>query len=74
MVRVLRPGGRVAILTSYAGQKLPVRQAIAASARMFGLRLFDQHEFVDLFRSSGLVDIEQQTQRTLQFITAGKPG
>ena len=31
--RVLRPGGRVAILTSYAGQKLPVRQAIAASRK-----------------------------------------
>ena len=74
MVRVLRPGGRVAILTSYAGEIPRVRQAMTASARMIGLRLFDRHEFVDLFRSSGLVDIEQQTQRTLQFVTAGKPG
>jgi hypothetical protein len=70
----LRPGGRVAILTSYAGERPPLRQAMSASARMIGLRLFDRHEFVDLFRSSGLVDIEQQTQRTLQFVTAGKPG
>jgi ubiquinone/menaquinone biosynthesis C-methylase UbiE len=74
MVRVLRPGGRVAILTSYAGEIPRVRQAMTASARMIGLRLFDRHEFVDLFRSSGLVGIEQQTQRTLQFVTAGKPG
>jgi ubiquinone/menaquinone biosynthesis C-methylase UbiE len=74
MVRVLRPGGRLAILTSYAGQVPPVRRAMTASARKIGLRLFDRHEFVDLFRSSGLVDIEQQTQRTLQFVTAGKPG
>ena len=33
MVRVLRPGGRVAILTSYAGQPPPVRQAMTAGAR-----------------------------------------
>jgi ubiquinone/menaquinone biosynthesis C-methylase UbiE len=74
MVRVLRPGGRMAILTSYAGQRPPVRQAITATAGMIGLRMFERHEFVDLFSSSGLVDIEQQTQRTLQFVTAGKPG
>jgi ubiquinone/menaquinone biosynthesis C-methylase UbiE len=73
MVRVLRPGGRMAILTSYSGQLPPVRQAITASARKIGLRLFDRHEFVDLFSASGLVDIQQQTQRTLQFVTAGKP-
>ncbi len=74
MVRVLRPGGRVAILTSYAGQTPPVAHAMAASARLIGLRMFDRHAFVDLFTSSGLVDVQQQTQRTLQFVTAGKPG
>jgi ubiquinone/menaquinone biosynthesis C-methylase UbiE len=74
MVRVLRPGGRVAILTSYAGQAAPARQIMTAGARVIGLRMFDRDAFVDLFTSSGLVDIEQQTQRTLQFVTAGKPG
>jgi len=74
MVRVLRPGGRAAILTSYAGQSPPVRHAMTASARLIGLRMFDRHAFVDLFTSSGLVDVRQQTQRTLQFVTAGKPG
>jgi ubiquinone/menaquinone biosynthesis C-methylase UbiE len=73
MVRVLRPGGRVAILTSYSGQSAPVRQVTAAGARVIGLRMFDRHEFVNLFTSSGLVDVEQQTQRTLQFVTGGKP-
>ncbi len=74
MVRVLRPGGRVAILTSYAGRPPAVRRAMTASARLIGLRMFDRHAFVDLFTSAGLVDVEQQTQRTLQFVTAGKPG
>jgi ubiquinone/menaquinone biosynthesis C-methylase UbiE len=74
MVRVLTPGGRVAILTSYAGQPLPVRRAMTAGARVIGLRMFDRHAFVDLFSSAGLVDVEQQTQRSLQFVTARKPG
>lgn len=73
MVRVLRPGGRVAILTSYAGQVPPLRQAMAAGARVIGLQMFDRHAFVDLFSSAGLVDVSQQTQRALQFVTAGKP-
>jgi ubiquinone/menaquinone biosynthesis C-methylase UbiE len=74
MVRVLTPGGRVAILTSYAGQSEPVRQAMIAGARVIGLRMFDRHAFVELFTSAGLVDVEQQTQRSLQFVTARKPG
>jgi ubiquinone/menaquinone biosynthesis C-methylase UbiE len=74
MVRVLRPGGRVAILTSYAGQPPPVRQAMKAGARVIGLQMFERDAFTDLFTSSGLIDVQQQTQRSLQFVTAGKPG
>jgi hypothetical protein len=36
--------------------------------------MFDRRTFVDLLSSAGLLDVEQQTQRVLQFITAGKPG
>jgi SAM-dependent methyltransferase len=74
MVRVLRPGGRVAILTTCAAQAAPVRHAMTGSARMLGLHMFDRYAFVDLFTSFGLVDVEQQTQRVLQFLAAGKPG
>lgn len=73
MIRVLRPGGRIAILTSYAGQPPPLRQVMAAGARVIGLRMFDRQAFVDLFTSAGLVDVEQQAQRALQFVTAGQP-
>ncbi len=73
MVRVLRPGGRVAILTSYASRIPPVRYATKAGAGVIGLRLFDRDAFVDLFGKAGLVDIEQQIQRNLQFVTAAKP-
>jgi ubiquinone/menaquinone biosynthesis C-methylase UbiE len=74
MVRVLRPGGRIAILTSYASEADPLRHVLTGAARLIGLRMFDRDAFVDLFSSAGLVDIEQQAQRALQFVTAGKPG
>ena len=73
MVRVLRPGGRIAILTSYAGQAPPVRQALATGARVIGLRMFGRDEFVDLFTTAGLIDVDQEVQRALQFVSAGKP-
>jgi ubiquinone/menaquinone biosynthesis C-methylase UbiE len=74
MVRVLSPGGRIAVLTSYAGQAAPVRHVLSTAARAIGLTMFDRQTFVELFSSAGLVDIEQQVQRALQFIAARKPG
>lgn len=73
MIRVLRPGGRIAILTSYSGQPPPLNFALNTGARLIGLTMFDRRAFVDLFTSAGLVNVEQQTQRALQFITAAKP-
>jgi SAM-dependent methyltransferase len=73
MIRVLRPGGRIAILTSYAGQAPPLRQVLGAGARVLGMEMFDREAFVDLFASAGLVDVRQQVQRALQFVTAARP-
>jgi ubiquinone/menaquinone biosynthesis C-methylase UbiE len=73
MMRVLKPGGRVAILTTYAAQAAALRHAITRSARILGLHMFDRYAFVDLFASSGFVDVEQQIQRVFQFVAAGKP-
>ncbi|MBV9350630.1 MAG: methyltransferase domain-containing protein [Mycobacterium sp.] len=72
MMRVLKPGGRVAILTSCAPEQPPIRRAMAVGASVIGLRMFERSAFVDLFSSAGLVDIEQHTQRALQFVAAGK--
>ena len=73
MVRVLRPGGRIAVLTSYAPDIPGIRHVLSAGADVIGLTMFDGHAFVDLFASAGLVDIEQQRQRVLQFVAAAKP-
>lgn len=74
MVRVLRPGGRIAVLTSYVPDVTPIRFALTSGARVIGVTMFDRHAFIDLFAAAGLVDIEQQTQRALQFVAAAKPG
>lgn len=74
MLRVLRPGGRIAVLTSHTPDMPAIRYAMTTGARVIGLTMFDRHAFVDLFSSAGLVDIEQQTQRALQFVAAAKPG
>jgi ubiquinone/menaquinone biosynthesis C-methylase UbiE len=74
MVRVLKPGGRIAILTSYAREMPLLRQVMTATASTIGLTMFGRRDFVDVFSTAGLVDIEQQTQRALQFVVAAKPG
>ena len=70
---MLAPGGRIAILTSYAAGPAPLRYVLTRGAHVIGLKMFDRHAFVELFSSAGLIDIEQQTQRVLQFVAAGKP-
>jgi hypothetical protein len=39
---------------------------------MIGVRMFERSAFIDFFSSAGLLDIEQHTQRALQFVTASK--
>jgi SAM-dependent methyltransferase len=73
MVRVLRPGGRIAILTSCYGEPQALRHLQTAVAGSIGLRMFDRRDFVDLFSEAGLVDVEQHAQRALQFVAAAKP-
>lgn len=73
LVRVLAPGGRIAIMTSYSGSVPPLREAVALWGRTVGVRMFDRHTFPTLFADAGLIDIEQQFHGAAQFVTAGKP-
>lgn len=73
MIRVLKPGGRLAILTSYIGDTRLTRRTRKTLASPIGLHLFDRTTFTDLLSSAGLTDFDQQIQRALQFITATKP-
>ena len=71
---MLRPGGRIAILTGYARDAPGIRHALTAGARVIGLTMFDRGSLCRPVSSAGLVDVEQQTQGALQIVAAAKPG
>ncbi|WP_280420452.1 class I SAM-dependent methyltransferase [Nocardia carnea] len=72
MIRVLAPGGRLAVTTSYRPDNAFGELARGAAA-VSGLRMFGGQTFPDLFAAAGLVDIDQQVHRFLQYLTAVKP-
>jgi SAM-dependent methyltransferase len=57
MIRVLKPGGRIAVLTTCARGPAPVRQLEVAASRIAPLRLFDVDEITDAMHDAGLVDV-----------------
>ncbi|WP_054815921.1 class I SAM-dependent methyltransferase [Nocardia arizonensis] len=72
MVRVLAPGGRIAITTSH-GTDSPFGHASRIVGGWSGLRVFDDDTFPELFAALGLVDIEQRVHRVLQYVSATRP-
>jgi SAM-dependent methyltransferase len=73
MVRVLAPGGRIAVLTSYGRESVSVRKAIAVGATICGVRVFDRTTVPAFFAAAGLTDIDQQLRGISQFVTARRP-
>ncbi|WP_280338546.1 class I SAM-dependent methyltransferase [Nocardia neocaledoniensis] len=72
MIRVLAPGGRIAITTSYREDNL-FGKAGTAAAGLSGLRLFDRDTFPNLFAEAGLIEIDQRVHRFMQYVDATKP-
>ncbi|GGK51019.1 class I SAM-dependent methyltransferase [Nocardia camponoti] len=72
MIRVLAPGGRLAISTSFHTDNMFGHTAKAV-ASLSGLRLFDRDTFPKLFAEEGLVDINQRVHRFLQYVDATRP-
>ncbi|MFI9510705.1 class I SAM-dependent methyltransferase [Nocardia sp. NPDC052566] len=72
MIRVLAPGGRIAITTSHRADT-PFGYASRVVGGWSGLRVFDNDTFPRLFAEAGLVDIDQQVHRVLQYLSATRP-
>jgi ubiquinone/menaquinone biosynthesis C-methylase UbiE len=73
MVRVLAPGGRLAVLTSVhrgPSATLPLARLLTAPS---GVRVFGRAEVTDAFRAAGLVDVRQQVTGLAQFVGARAP-
>jgi ubiquinone/menaquinone biosynthesis C-methylase UbiE len=72
-VRVLKPGGRLAILTSYSGSDPVTRLATGVIDRVSGIRRFSRHDITAAFQRYGLVEIEQEVKGLTQAVWARKP-
>lgn len=73
LVRVLAPGGRIAIMTSYGSEIAPVHTALSLGAKTIGARVFDRGTFPAIFGAAGLVEITQQTRGLAQYLSAHRP-
>jgi SAM-dependent methyltransferase len=70
MVRVLAPGGRIAVMTSYGREPFLVRKGLELGATICGVRVFDRTTVPAFFGAAGLIDIDQQLSGISQFVTA----
>ena len=74
MVRVLTPGGRIAIFTSCRAQSAPVRTWDALlGERLSGQRMFERDEITGALADRGLVDISQHITGLTQFVGGRRP-
>lgn len=71
-VRVLRPGGRLAILTSYSGSDPVTRFAMGVVDKTTGIRRFGRTDITAAFQRSGLIDVQQEIQGLAQSVWARK--
>ena len=72
-VRVLAPGGRLALLASCARGPAPAATLNAASRGVTGVRFFGREELTGALAAAGLLDIEQRVSGLAQFVSASKP-
>lgn len=72
-VRVLAPGGRLAILTSCNRGMLPAHTTNAIVQRLSGVRIFGRDELTGALSDAGLAEIEQQVVGLAQLVSARKP-
>lgn len=73
MLRVLAPGGRIALMTSFRGTWEPQRTLRGVAGLISGLRMFDRDELPGVLRAAGLVEIEQEIKYVVQYVNATKP-
>jgi SAM-dependent methyltransferase len=73
IVRVLAPGGRVALLSSCNRGPVPARRTSAVLRGLSGVRLFGREELTQALGEGGLTEIGQRVVGLAQFVSARKP-
>ncbi|MBA2629553.1 MAG: methyltransferase domain-containing protein [Thermoleophilaceae bacterium] len=73
IVRVLAPGGRVALLSSVSRGPLPSRLADLAVRPLTGVRIFGRHELTGALSERGLAQVAQRVSGLAQFVSGRRP-
>jgi ubiquinone/menaquinone biosynthesis C-methylase UbiE len=73
IVRVLAPGGRVALLSTTHRGLLPARVTDAFVRRLSGVRIFGRDELTEALRERGLTSVGQRVSGLAQFVSGAKP-
>jgi SAM-dependent methyltransferase len=73
IVRVLAPGGRVALLSSCNRGALPAPTTNAVVHGLSGVRIFGRKELTGTLIRGGVVDVEQRISGFAQFVSGRKP-
>jgi SAM-dependent methyltransferase len=73
MVRVLAPGGRLALLSSVNRGLVPTVVANAVVRGLSGVRVFGRGELTGALRERGMADVDQRVSGLGQFVSARKP-
>src|SRR5215218_239177 len=68
MVRVVAPGGRIAVMTTYGRESFLVRKGLELGATICGVRVFDRTTVPAFLAAAGLIDIDQQLRGISQFV------
>lgn len=74
IVRVLAPGGRVALLSSVNRGLVPAPVTNAVARPLTGIRVFGRDEITDALRERGLEKVAQRLSGLAQFVSARRPG
>jgi len=74
IVRVLAPGGHLALLSSCHRGPLPAGVADAVVRRLTGVRIFARDELTEALRVRRILEIEQRVTGLAQFVSGRKPG
>ncbi len=74
MIRVLRPGGRIALMTSRASRHRAIRGPQARLLGLTGLRMFEAGDFTGLLQNADFIDIEQEIHGVAQYVSGTKSG
>lgn len=73
IVRVLAPGGRLALLTSCSRGPLPAWPVDLAVRGLGGIRIFGREELTGALRERGLEQVGQRLSGLAQFVSARRP-